>query len=55
MNHVRPCKSVLEKLGIAEENPGAFDGEWRGGGTVIEKHFADRRQARWRASATATA
>ncbi|HEV8185872.1 MAG TPA: aldehyde dehydrogenase family protein, partial [Chthoniobacterales bacterium] len=30
-------RSVLEKLGIAEENPGAFDGEWRGGGAVIEK------------------
>ncbi len=30
-------RSVLEKLGIAEENPGAFDGEWRGGGVVIEK------------------
>src|SRR4051794_38636471 len=30
-------RSVLEKLGIAEENPGAFEGEWRGGGAVIEK------------------
>src|ERR1700759_4602683 len=30
-------QGVLEKLGIAEENPGAFDGEWRGGGGVIEK------------------
>ncbi|MDQ6655414.1 MAG: aldehyde dehydrogenase family protein, partial [Verrucomicrobiota bacterium] len=28
---------VLEKLGIAEENPGAFDGEWRGSGAMIEK------------------
>ncbi len=30
-------RSVLERLGIADENPGAFDGEWRGGGAVIEK------------------
>src|SRR3954462_7986873 len=30
-------RSVLEKLGIAEENPAAFDGEWRGSGAVIEK------------------
>ena len=29
--------SVLEKLGLAEENAGAFDGEWRGSGAVIEK------------------
>jgi aldehyde dehydrogenase (NAD+) len=31
-------QSVLEKLGLAAENPGAFDGEWRGGGKVFEKH-----------------
>lgn len=31
-------RDVLEKLGIANENPGAFDGEWRGGGGVIEKY-----------------
>jgi aldehyde dehydrogenase (NAD+) len=30
-------RSVLEKLGIGEEADGAFDGEWRGGGAVIEK------------------
>src|SRR4051812_6516415 len=30
-------RSVLENLGITEENAGAFDGEWRGGGEVIEK------------------
>ncbi|MBA3386341.1 MAG: aldehyde dehydrogenase family protein [Chthoniobacterales bacterium] len=30
-------RSVLEKLGLAEENSGAFDGEWRGGGAMIEK------------------
>ena len=30
-------QAVLEKLGIAGENPGAFDGEWRGGGAVLEK------------------
>ncbi len=36
--HVRlTMQSVLQRLGIAEENPGAFDGEWRGGGEVIEK------------------
>src|ERR1044072_5918459 len=28
---------VLEKLGITEDNSGVFDGEWRGGGTKIEK------------------
>src|SRR5438874_10967702 len=28
---------VLEKLGIADYNPGVFDGEWRGGGAKIEK------------------
>ena len=31
-------RSVLEKLGIGDEVDGAFDGEWRGGGAVIEKH-----------------
>ncbi|MDQ6623956.1 MAG: aldehyde dehydrogenase family protein [Verrucomicrobiota bacterium] len=31
-------RSVLEKLGIGEENEGAFDGEWRGGGAVLEKY-----------------
>src|SRR6201747_448726 len=30
-------RSVLERLGLGEENAGAFDGEWRGGGAVIEK------------------
>ncbi|MEP6822455.1 MAG: aldehyde dehydrogenase family protein [Chthoniobacterales bacterium] len=30
-------QDILKKLGLAEENPGAFDGEWRGGGAVIEK------------------
>ncbi len=29
--------SALEKLGIAEQNSGVFDGEWRGGGEKIEK------------------
>ena len=28
---------TLKKLGLTEENAGAFDGEWRGGGAVIEK------------------
>src|SRR5881409_4304229 len=28
---------VLEKLGIADDNPGVFDGEWRGGGAKIDK------------------
>ena len=28
---------TLKKLGLAEENAGAFDGEWRGGGAVLEK------------------
>ena len=30
-------QSVLEKLGIAGENPGVFCGEWRGGGAKIDK------------------
>src|SRR5947209_1972497 len=30
-------QTVLEKLGIAEENPGAFCGEWRGGGAKIDQ------------------
>ncbi|MFN2542705.1 MAG: aldehyde dehydrogenase family protein [Chthoniobacterales bacterium] len=31
-------QSVLEKLGLAaDENPGVFDGEWRGGGAKIDK------------------
>jgi aldehyde dehydrogenase (NAD+) len=30
-------RSILNKLGISDENPGAFAGEWRGGGNVIEK------------------
>jgi len=28
---------VLEKLGIADENDGVFDAEWRGGGAKIDK------------------
>ena len=30
-------QSVLRQLGVAEDNPGVFDGEWRGGGATIEK------------------
>ena len=30
-------RDVLEKLGLAEENAGAFSGEWSAGGEVIEK------------------
>src|SRR6266852_1798687 len=30
-------QTVLEKLGIAEENSGVFCGEWRGGGGKIDK------------------
>jgi aldehyde dehydrogenase (NAD+) len=30
-------QSVLEKLGIAGENPGVFCGEWRGSGAKIDK------------------
>jgi aldehyde dehydrogenase (NAD+) len=30
-------QSVLEKLGIGDENPGVFDGEWRGAGAKIDK------------------
>src|SRR5213082_2008464 len=28
---------VLEKLGLGDDNPGVFDGEWRGGGAKIDK------------------
>src|SRR5229473_2706662 len=30
-------QSILQKLGLAEENPGVFCGEWRGGGAKIDK------------------
>src|SRR6202163_2585116 len=30
-------KTVLEKLDLSDVNPGVFNGEWRGGGAVIEK------------------
>src|SRR6202171_3582062 len=30
-------QSILNKLGISDDNPGAFAGGWRGGGAVIEK------------------
>jgi len=30
-------QSSLEKLGIGEDNPGVFFGEWRGGGAKIDK------------------
>src|ERR1700730_14568766 len=30
-------QSVLEKLGLTEDNAGVFDGEWRGGGAKIDK------------------
>src|ERR1043165_7713077 len=30
-------ESVLEKLGITDENAGVFDGEWRGSGAKIDK------------------
>src|SRR5438477_3479303 len=29
--------SVLEKLGLTDDNAGVFDGEWRGGGAKIDK------------------
>jgi len=29
--------SVFEKLGLADDNAGVFDGEWRGGGAKIDK------------------
>src|SRR5438046_9027951 len=29
--------SVLEKLGLADDNAGVFDGQWRGGGAKIDK------------------
>src|SRR5213082_1130324 len=30
-------QSVLQKLGLTDDNPGVFDGEWRGGGAMIDK------------------
>ncbi len=30
-------QDILKRLGLAEENHGAFDGEWRGGGALLEK------------------
>src|SRR5438874_2346131 len=30
-------KSLLEKLGLGDDNAGVFDGEWRGGGATIDK------------------
>src|SRR6202045_882330 len=30
-------KSLFEKLGLAEDNAGVFDGKWRGGGAKIDK------------------
>jgi aldehyde dehydrogenase (NAD+) len=30
-------QQLLQKLGLGDENAGAFDGEWRGSGPVIEK------------------
>jgi len=32
-----PMQSVFEKLGISDENPGVFCGEWRGSGAKIDK------------------
>src|SRR5437867_8915313 len=29
--------SLLKRLGLADENPGVFSGEWVGGGTVVQK------------------
>jgi len=30
-------QSVLKKLGLTEDNPGVFHGEWCGGGAKIDK------------------
>src|SRR4026207_1016043 len=30
-------QSVVQKLGLTDDNPGVFDGEWRGGGAKIDK------------------
>ena len=30
-------QSVLEKLGLVDDNPGVFCGEWRGSGAKIDK------------------
>ena len=30
-------ESILNRLGLAEENDGVFFGEWRGGGAKIDK------------------
>src|SRR6266516_8013316 len=30
-------QTVLGKLGLSDDNPGVFDGEWRGSGAKIDK------------------
>src|SRR5947208_14426851 len=30
-------ETVVEKLGLGDDNTGVFDGEWRGGGAKIDK------------------
>jgi len=30
-------KTPLEKLDLADDNAGVFDGEWRGGGATFDK------------------
>ncbi len=30
-------QTVLDKLGLGDDNAGVFDGEWRGGGATIDK------------------
>jgi len=30
-------QTVLDKLGLGDDNAGVFDGEWRGGGAKIDK------------------
>src|SRR5437899_2389716 len=36
-NAANNMQTVLGKLGLSDENPGVFDGEWRGAGAKIDK------------------
>ncbi len=35
--HLKIMHDVLKKLGLAEDNPGVFFGEWCGSGAKIDK------------------
>ncbi len=49
-NDASSMKTVLNRLGIAEVNPGVFDGEWRGGGQNLRQSIRPSTAACWRES-----